>query len=79
MRMSELVSSLGLSIYPIIGLIGFGTAFLFILLRAMHRTRDEMAANAAIPLEDGTRPVSTTSHAPARASTGCADANGSDA
>jgi hypothetical protein len=54
MRMSELVSSLGLSIYPIIGLIGFGTAFLFIHIRAAYRTRDEMAANAALPLADGT-------------------------
>ena len=71
MRMSELVSSMGLSIYPIIGLIGFGTAFLFILARALYRTRDEMTANAAIPLEDGTPlPSTDTTHA---------DSNGSDA
>ena len=60
MRMSELVSSLGLSIFPIIGLIAFGFAFLFVLVRVARSTRRDMASNAAIPLEDATIPTTNT-------------------
>lgn len=54
MRMSELVSSMGLTIFPIIGLVGFGAAFVLILLRVAQTRKPEAAANAAIPLDDGT-------------------------
>lgn len=57
MRMSELVSSMGLSIFPIVGIVAFGLAFLFVILRIARTTRSEIDHNAAIPLEDGTLPV----------------------
>jgi hypothetical protein len=53
MRMSELVSSMGLTVFPIIGLIGFGAAFVLILLRVARTRTSEARANAAIPLDDG--------------------------
>lgn len=54
MRMSELVSSLGLWIYPVIGLVGFLASFAIVLLRVARTGRQEMTANGMIPLEDGT-------------------------
>lgn len=63
MRMSELVSSMGLTIFPIIGLIGFGVAFLLVLIRVAQTRRPEAHANASIPLEDGLTVPSTTRNA----------------
>jgi hypothetical protein len=65
MRMSELVSSMGLSIFPIVGIIAFGLAFLFVLARVIGATRNEVAHNASIPLEDGSRSGLGSNHTPA--------------
>ncbi len=54
MRLSELVSSLGLSIFPIIGLIAFTVAFLMVLARVARTKKAEVTACAALPLADGT-------------------------
>lgn len=62
MRMSELVSGMGLTIFPIIGLVGFGAAFLLILLRVARTRKPEAEANAAIPLHDGTRSDPSIAH-----------------
>ena len=78
MRMSELVSSMGLSIFPIVGIIAFGLAFLFVILRIARTTKGEVTHNASIPLEDGSRPIAQTiparTHAAPRA-----QSHGSDA
>ncbi len=63
MRMSELVSSMGLSIFPIIGIIAFGLAFLFVILRVVKTTKPEVEHNASIPLEDGTATTPSPAHA----------------
>ena len=54
MRMSELVSSMGLTLFPIIGLVCFGIAFLFILYRVARTRSAEAIKNASLPLNDGT-------------------------
>lgn len=52
MRLSELVSSLGLWIFPVVGLIGFFSAFVFVALRVARHGRGEMAAFGRLPLEE---------------------------
>jgi len=54
MRMSELVSGMGLTLFPIIGLVCFGIAFLFILYRVARTRTAEAFENASLPLNDGT-------------------------
>jgi len=54
MRLSELVSNMGLWVFPALGLVMFLTAFAVVCLRVARTPRDETAANGLLPLEDGT-------------------------
>lgn len=54
MKLSELMSSLGLWIYPVVGLLGFVTAFTVVLIRVAKTGKAEMASNGEIPFHDGT-------------------------
>ncbi|MEL6330052.1 MAG: hypothetical protein AAFR38_10335 [Planctomycetota bacterium] len=56
MRLSELVSQMGLWIFPVVGLLGFVTAFAIVFVRTMRKSDDEIAAGGMLPLEDGTLP-----------------------
>jgi hypothetical protein len=60
MRLSELMSSLGLWVYPVVGLLGFFSAFLVVLVRVSRTSRDTLARQGALPLDDG-EPAARTS------------------
>lgn len=58
MRLSELISSMGLWVYPVVGLIGFLLAFLIVLVRVIRTSKDTIARQGALPLNDGeTSPI----------------------
>lgn len=53
MRMSDIMSSMGLAIYPTIALVLFLAAFAAILVRALRRAeKPEMDRAACLPLAD---------------------------
>ncbi|MEM7754954.1 MAG: hypothetical protein AAF297_04890 [Planctomycetota bacterium] len=53
MRLSELVSSLDMWIFPTIGLIAFTSVFATVAIRALRKPREEAVYNGNLPLEDG--------------------------
>jgi cbb3-type cytochrome oxidase subunit 3 len=68
MKLSDLVSNLGLSIFPIVGLILFLAVFIGVVIRATSRRRAADLDHAArLPLDDGPVLASANpSHASAR-------------
>ena len=54
MRLSELVSSLDLWIYPAVGLLLFFLVFAAVTVRVLRTPKAEAAAQGRLPLEDGT-------------------------
>jgi len=54
MRLSELMSSLELWVYPTVGLLSFVGVFAAVAIKAMRTSPDDAAAQGRLPLEDGT-------------------------
>lgn len=52
MRFGELIASLEMSMFPIIGLLLFVAAFAMVGWRVARSTREEMTHHAALPLGD---------------------------
>lgn len=68
MRMSDIVSHLGLAIYPIIGLLLFGGVFAGVLVQVLGRKRQpELDRAAMLPLVDDTAVIHTHATASPRA------------
>ncbi|MEN0020675.1 MAG: hypothetical protein AAF747_07325 [Planctomycetota bacterium] len=53
MKLSELMSSFDLAIYPTIGLLGFTFAFVVATTRIMVRSKSEVSHQGSLPLNDG--------------------------
>lgn len=53
MRMSDVISHLGLTVYPIVGLVIFLTVFTAVTVRALRARQGEMDHCASLPLDDG--------------------------
>ncbi len=53
MRLSDFVSSLGMTVFPIVGLIIFFAVFTAVSIRALRIGKDESSRCAALPLDDG--------------------------
>lgn len=53
MRLTDIVSHMNLTVFPIIGLVLFLAVFVGATWRALRRPGAEMRAIAAIPLDDG--------------------------
>ena len=53
MRLTDLVSGMDISLFPIIGLIVFGLVFLAVTIRTLRSPRDRAERAAFLPLEDG--------------------------
>lgn len=53
MRLSELISGMGLWVFPVVGLLGFLSAFLIVLVRVGRTGKDTLARQGALPLSDG--------------------------
>ena len=53
MSLSDVMSHLELSVYAEVGLVLFFGVFVSVTARVLRASRDEMRANAALPLEDG--------------------------
>lgn len=51
--MTDIVSSMGLSIFPIVGLALFLSVFVGLVFWLVRAGRDGMASQGMIPLEDG--------------------------
>lgn len=51
MRMSDIVSSLELSVFPIVGLVLFVGAFLIVTIRALSTSRSSCERWSNLPLE----------------------------
>lgn len=65
MRMSDIVSSLGLSTFPILGMLLFLSVFIGILINVTRRhRRAELDAAAYLPLADDQSSPATTSREP---------------
>lgn len=56
MSLTDIVSHLGLSAFPAIGLIIFFAVFLAVTVRALRTPRQAARAWAALPLEDAPEP-----------------------
>lgn len=57
MRLSDIMSSMDLSVYPIVGLILFGGAFLIVTIRALTCSRSSCERWSNLPLDsDSTDP-----------------------
>lgn len=54
MRLSELISSLELWVYPTVGLVAFVAVFAAIAVRTLRQPKDTAQAHGRLPLEDGT-------------------------
>ena len=52
MRMTDLVSGLNLTVFPIIGLVIFGLVFVVIFWRALAMSRKRAKDAAELPLDD---------------------------
>ncbi len=53
MRMSDVMSNLGLAIYPIVGMLLFLSVFVWVVIRVLSRSRCVELDNAALlPLAD---------------------------
>ncbi|MEM0983477.1 MAG: hypothetical protein AAGI17_05980 [Planctomycetota bacterium] len=57
MKLSDLISTFGLWIFPTIGLVGFTLAFLIQAFRVARSSAKEMQTCGELPLDDGTRPL----------------------
>lgn len=64
MRMTDLVSGMHLTTFPIIGLVIFGCIFVFIALRALTLPAHRAHHAASLPLEEGQTAETTTHPAP---------------
>lgn len=64
MRMTDLVSGMHLTTFPIIGLVIFGCVFVFIALRALTLPSHRAQHAASLPLEEGHTDDTTTHPAP---------------
>lgn len=53
MRMTDLVSGLNLTLFPIIGLVLFGLVFVVVLVRTLSMSRRRSKDAASLPLDDG--------------------------
>lgn len=53
MHLSDFISSLNMTVYPIVGLIIFLAVFTAVAIRALRISKDESSRCAALPLEDG--------------------------
>ena len=53
MRLSDLISSLDMTVYPIVGLVIFFAVFTAVSIRALRVGKDESRRCAALPLDDG--------------------------
>jgi len=62
MRLSELISGMGLWVFPVVGLLGFLGAFLIVLIRVGRTSKDTFARQGALPLSDG-EPITPASSA----------------
>jgi len=53
MSMSDIISHLGLTLYPIAGMVIFLSVFVGVVVRVMqHKRREELDRAATLPLED---------------------------
>lgn len=52
MRMTDLVSGLNLTLFPIIGLVIFGLVFVVVFTRALTMSRKRAKDAASLPLDD---------------------------
>lgn len=52
MRMTDLVSGLNLTLFPIIGLVIFGLVFVVVFARALTMSRKRAKDAASLPLDD---------------------------
>ncbi len=52
MRMTEIVSFLDLSVFPSVALVFFLVAFIAILWKTLTKSKQEIEAQASIPLDD---------------------------
>ncbi len=60
MRMSDVISSLGLSIYPIVALVLFLLVFVGVVVKVTRRgERAELQRAALLPLHDEAAPLNT--------------------
>lgn len=53
MRLSDVVSAMGMTVFPIIGLLMFVSVFVAMAWKVARATRTEMDACAHLPLEGG--------------------------
>ncbi len=60
MRLSDIVASMGLTIFPIIGLAAFGSVFIAVSIRAMLTSKRSCERWASLPL-DSDEPVALPS------------------
>ncbi len=52
MRLSDLISGLDMTVFPIVGLIIFFAVFVAVSIRALRVGKDESSRCAALPLDD---------------------------
>jgi hypothetical protein len=63
-RMTDLVSGMNLTTFPIIGLVIFGIIFAFIALRALTLPSHRARHAASLPLDDSPTSPDTAANAP---------------
>jgi cbb3-type cytochrome oxidase subunit 3 len=57
MRLSDIMSRMDLTIWPVAALVIFLGIFILIAMRTMKRPREELASEASLPLQDDTGPI----------------------
>ena len=67
MRMSDIVAAMDLTVFPLIGLVLFGSVFVLVFFRAMFTSKAACQRWSDIPLEDAPLVDSASNTAPASA------------